>query len=215
MPQIFRFADQTTGWQNQFAVAQFNPAQGTLSAIQLRLVSNLAASAMVENHGAALAAIAVYQAATTSLTLADGTPLASATLRANRSIAVGAADGSDDFAGSGGARDGGQTAFTTIAATIGAAAELASFTGTGSVDLSIAALGTGDIRGPASFLAAIAAQSGAVVEIAYTYLVDLAASAVAVTDTTTGTSSMVTANADAGPVAKLQHQFISIAPDTC
>lgn len=211
--QVFRFADQTTGWRDSFAVAQFDAGLGTLSAVQVRLVGDLAASAAVENHGAAAGNIEVNQSATTSLALADGSVLAAATNSAWRRIAVGAGDGSDDFAGPGGGRDGGLKSVATVARTLGDQAVSAAFTGTGSVDVSIDVLGVGSVSGPASFLADLAAQSGAVVEIAYTYFVDAAAAAVVVADGKAGTNTVVGAQRYAGPVATLQHEFIDITPD--
>ncbi|MCC6720389.1 MAG: choice-of-anchor E domain-containing protein [Acetobacteraceae bacterium] len=211
-PQVFSFDPRATGWQETLPVARFDPALGTLLAVQVRLVSTVAASASVENHGAAAGRAEVSQFATT--TLARGTVgITDSSATVDRVLSFGAADGVDDFAGSGGVGEAGWNMTKAQAVTLGDAASRAAFTGSGSQELVLDSQGSGVVTGPASFLAEITALSGAVVEVAYTYAVDAAAAAVVVADGTSETSTVVAAEAYAGPVSDLQHQFISITPD--
>ena len=210
-PQVFRFDPRASGWQETLGIARFDPLLGTLSAVHIRLVSSVQVSAGIENHGTAGGSAEISQHAFTVLAL-DGSALASSAAEMRRSLAFGAVDGVDDFAGTGGMGDAGTAMTTAQAVTLGGTADLATFTGDGSVDLLLDSQGTGEIAGPASFLAEIAALSGALVEVAYTYIVQAAASAVLVEDGS-GTSTRVNAEAYAGLVPNLQHQFITITPD--
>ena len=209
-PQAFRFAPRPTGWQAALAVTRFDPGLGTLSAVHIRLLSTVQASAGIENHGSAGGTATITQHAATVLAL-NGIELASSAADIDRQLAYGPADGIDDFAGSGGAGDAGGAMTTSRALTLGSAADLATFTGNAKLDLVLDSQGIGEIEGPASFLAEIATLSGALVELAYTYIVDLAAAAVLVQDGATATR--IAAEAYPGIVPDLQHQFINITPD--
>ncbi len=209
-PQAFRFAPRPTGWQAALAITRFDPRLGTLSAVHIRLLSTVQASAGIENHGTAAGTATITQHAATVLAL-NGIELASSAADIDRQLTYGPADGIEDFAGSGGASDADGAMTTSRALTLGSAADLATFTGDGSLDLVLDSQGIGEIAGPASFLAEIAALSGALVELAYTYIVDPAAAAVLVQD---GPTAMrIAAEAYPGIVPDLQHQFISITPD--
>ena len=211
--QVFTFAAGTTGWTSQFAVAQFNPSLGQLAAVQLRVVGTLSASAAVENHAAAAGSVQVSQGVNTAVSLGGGAALDIAQTSVSRALSLGAADGSDDFAGPGGARDSGVAATGARGASLAGQAQLAAFIGTGTVSLSIATQGYGSILGPSSFLATLTAQSGATVEVAYTYLVDPSAAAVLVTTAGSGGSQVVGAQAYGGPVNNVKNQFIDITPN--
>lgn len=196
--QVFVFADRTTGWHDSFNATQFDPARGTLQSVEIRLIGNIAGGAAIENHGAA-AIMGVSQSAGLTLTWADGTPTPlSAKADLNWNPALGASDGSDDFAGPGGWTSSGQAATGRTTLTILDAAagvrsietlhapqvpgtaepvtlkdhtDLARFLGTGTVALGLDSIGSGTLSGTtADLLAQLQARGGAQVEVRYTYL---------------------------------------------
>lgn len=211
--QVFRFDARTTGWHDAFAVARFDPALGTLSTVNLRVVGTLAASAAAENRGAAPATVRFTQDAATYVSFDNGMTLGTADPSVTRWLQVGASDGVDDFGGGGGAQDIARTATATLATTLGTQAQRDAFSGSGSLELSIHSLGQGIIEGPADFLAEMTAQAGAVVEVSYTYVVAASVAAALVADTTTGNASAVGAETYRGQISGLQHQYISTAAD--
>jgi len=210
VPQVFRVSPRPTGWQEALAVGRFDPALGTLLAVQVRLVSVVRAEAAIENHGAQGGTAEVVQDAATTL-VRDGVVLAGSQARVERTLRFGVADGVDDFAGTGGIGEAGWTMTRAHAVTLIDAASRAAFSGGGTVSLGLDSQGVGEIVGPARFLAEIAALSGAVVEVAYTYLVESGVAGVMVADA--GTNTVVAAQAYRGPVADLLHQFIAVTPD--
>lgn len=211
-PQVFRLDPRTTGWRDDLAVAPFNPALGTLSLVHLRLATTLDATAAIESHTDAAGAATIWQRVDTTLSRGT-TGITAQTLDATRSLGFGPADGTDDFAGQGGTLDGGRHVAPVKLTSLGNAADLQAFSGTQPVALALATSSAGSIHATGNWLAEIAAQSGAVVEIAYTYVVEAATAAVLVDDTTSGLAATVAAETYQGPVATLQHQFINITPD--
>ena len=211
-PQAFRYDPRATGWLEAVTVDQFDPLLGILSAVQIRVVSTIQISASIENHGTAPGSAEIAQHAITELHL-NGVALTTSTADARRLLAFGAADGVDDFAGAGGTADPGTPVIKAQAVTLASADQRAVFTGPGTMDLFLFSEGSGEITGPASFLAEIAALSGVLVEVAYTYIVAPDAAAVLVETGNSGVSTRVDAEAYAGLVANLQHQFISVTPD--
>ena len=206
-PQVFRHDTSATGWQDSLAVGRFDPGLGTLIAVHVRMVSTVTATAQAENQGAAPAELTVEQQARTALFL-DGIGLLSSNAEVKRTLALGAGDGTDDFAGSGGMGEAGWDFHRGQALTMTSDTARATFTGTGSVTMTLDSIGSGVISGPESFLAEISALSGAVVEVAYTYLVADAAAAVVVD----GSGAMAGA-AYGGPVPLLQREFIDITTE--
>ena len=211
-PQVFRLDTRTTGWRDQIAVAPFDPALGTLSVVHLRLATTLDAKAAVENHTNAASAAHIRQSVTTTLSRGDA-GITAQTLESTGWLGFGAADGIDDFAGSGGAPDGGRHVASVKLATLGTAEALQAFSGAQPVAVSVATSSAGSINATGNWLAEMTAMSGAVVEVAYTYFVDASQSSVLVDDTTSGTGETVSAQAYAGPVVTLQHEYINITPD--
>ena len=169
--QVFVFADRTTGWHDSFNVAQFDPARGTLQSVEIRLIGNIAGGAAIENHAAA-ATVGVTQTAGLALTWPDGTPTPlTAKAELNWNPALGASDGSDDFAGPGGWTSAGQAATGQTNLTLKDHADLARFLGTGTLALGLDSTGSGSLSGStADLLAQLQARGGAQVEVRYTYL---------------------------------------------
>ncbi len=211
-PQIFHFSDQTTGWQDQILLQQFDASLGQLTNLNVRITSELFDRASVENHGAVAATVRLLQSAVTTLKLEGGTQLAVGVTTDDRTRTVGAADGADDFTGAGGVAEAERVAKSSSLTDV-FLNDLGVFSGTGSVSLVVDNIGVGSIRGPASFLAEMAARSNATIEVSYSYAVNPSAAGVMVTDGTTGEAAAVPASAYAGPVKDLQHEFIRVTPD--
>ena len=169
--QRFIFADRTTGWHDSFDVAQFDPARGTLQSVEIRLIGNIAGGAAIENHAAA-ATVSVHQTAGLALTWSDGAPTPlTAKAELNWNAALGAADGTDDFAGPAGWTSPGQAATGQSALTLKDNTDLARFLGTGTLALGLDSTGSGSLAATtADLLAQLQARGGAQVEVRYTYL---------------------------------------------
>jgi T5SS/PEP-CTERM-associated repeat protein len=168
-PQTFAFADQTTGWDSSLAAEQFNPALGTLEAVNITVTGDIQASVAVENQNSTSGFVSTTQMATVALALPDGTSV-TADPTVKDSMNLGAYDGTLDYAGTSGRIDQGLTQTTTETEQVTSTADLAAFLGQGTVTVPISDLGTGTLDGPANLAAALLAQSGAIVTIDYTYL---------------------------------------------
>jgi collagen type I/II/III/V/XI/XXIV/XXVII alpha len=167
-PQVFTFADRTTGWQDSLAIKQFDTSLGTLESVNIVLSGDLLASVAAENGDATASNVATSQTATLSLDLPGTTEAVAATV--SDSMLLVGYDGTQDFAGTSGRIDHGLTQTTTIGSQLTGPGGLAAFTGQGSVAVPIAASGTSSLDGPGNLLARLIAEAGATVTVSYSYL---------------------------------------------
>ncbi|MDR3532679.1 MAG: choice-of-anchor E domain-containing protein [Rhodopila sp.] len=106
--QTFTVADSTAGWSQSLGVAQFNPALGTLEAVEVVLNGDIVGSVAAENTGNSAIVFSTTQEAAVTLGLA-GTLDAVVPLIVKDSMNLGAYDGTTDFAGASGHTDTGLT----------------------------------------------------------------------------------------------------------
>jgi hypothetical protein len=167
-PQTLTFADRTTGSSGQLAIHQFDPALGTLEAINVTVSGDLSTSVAAENEDTAPAVITVNQDATVTLALPGATDSTSAPVVS--SVELGGYDGTVDFAGSSGTIDQSQALIPAVAETLTDATDLAAFTGSGTLGATISTSGASSLAGPGNLLARLLAEAGGTVTVDYTYL---------------------------------------------
>ena len=154
--QTFQFGDQTTGWNSNAAVAQFNPQLGTLVAVNVTLTGDIAAIARLTNEATSTAAISTTQTAVVSFgSLLSVAPQVSANLQL--------AEGASSFAP-------GLTAAVSNLGEISDPNVLSAFIGQGTVEVPITTTGTATVDGPGDMSALLFAQDGATVAVSYSYL---------------------------------------------
>ena len=168
-PQTFSFPDQTTGWTNSVPVVPFDSSLGILEAITLSLTGDEAASVAAENEDATASTVSTTQTATLALDMPDGTTAVSVAPSISAAMSLGGYDGTADFSGTSGGIDQGLTQTTTASVTLTDPADLALFSGSGTVALPLSAIGTSTLDGPGNLLARLLAQAGATVSVSYTY----------------------------------------------
>jgi hypothetical protein len=163
------FAAARTNTTQTQSVAQFNPALGTLKSVEIINDATLTSRLKVENDDSESATVTGSVNATLSLQ-AGGLAAVPSTAVNSDNATLGAADGSDDFAGASGRDFGTHTANGTNDVTFDAASsDLSQFIGTGSVSLTESAQATSSITGAGNLLAAVNAQSSAHVRVIYHY----------------------------------------------
>ena len=167
-PQIVKVADKTTGWSSAVGFQKFNPALGTLEAVNLTITSDVAAKQGFENLGATATSISASQSAALTLALKSGTLLSVVTtLSGVESLAR--FDGSVDFAGASGSTSK-LSGSDTNATGLFDQADLTAFTGSGSILLDLSATGTSSAEGPGNMMLDLAEQAGATIDLTYTYV---------------------------------------------
>jgi len=177
--QTFTVADSTTGWTNTIAAQQFDPSLGTLVQVNITVSNDIQASVAAANLDPEAASIATSQTATVTVDLPGSSQTVSSDASVATDTSVAGADGSTAFAGPSGFIDQGLTAgpgawsangsYATGAAST--SNDLAAYTGSGTIDLSVVSSSSATLDGPGNLLAQLLAQSGATVTVSYTYAV--------------------------------------------
>jgi hypothetical protein len=172
--QSFTEPSSATGWSDTLGVARFDPALGTLEAVNLTLNGSLIASVAAENTGSNAIVFSTTQEAVVTLGLA-GTLHASVALSTGDSMLLGGYDGTTDFAGTSGHTDTGlidpflPDGTATLSGSETDPSILAAFTGVGIYDLPISSFGTSFAQGGANLVSDLTLGASANVEISYVY----------------------------------------------
>ncbi len=149
------------------AANQFNPALGTLEAVNITLVSDIHAALALENLGETSGSINLTEIAGITLTLPGTIGIVTGAPSISVSKNLAAFDGAIDFGGISGANI---TGLTGTAQTSQSFAADTSFVGTGTVALAIAATSPSTLTGPADLAAELLTDAGATIEVSYTYI---------------------------------------------
>jgi hypothetical protein len=167
-PLVVAVPDVTTGSSTAIDVAQFDPSLGALEAINVTLIGDLATSVSAENEDASAAFVSTTQDATVSLSLAGVSE------STDNGVATGASlggyDGTADYAGTSGTIIAGGTQMPAVFEAWSDPADLAAFTGTGTVSGTFASSSTASLDGPGNLLAKLQAEAGGTVEVSYVYV---------------------------------------------
>jgi hypothetical protein len=158
-----------TDWSKTLSIGQFDPALGTLTAIDLVNASSITSQIKVENVDAAPATITGTVSG--SLTL-SGTGFSSLVTNSSSSktYSAGPFDGVIDFDDPSGHDFGPQTATGSSNFTITTASNLAYFIGTGSITLSEVAHATSAASGAGNLVAQINTTAAAQITVVYHYI---------------------------------------------
>lgn len=212
--QLRSVAAQTTGWTQAVTLDGFDPARGSLVAVNLRLRTSFNGSVGVENLGAVHGWTSFTQGVVATASVA-GVAGALTSARGEASVQgwfLDSADGMVDFAGGAGfsigwGGGGNGAARVTDPAAVGA------FVAAGPVEVSLQAQGTGRIEGVAALLAQMQATASAVLEVSYTYSPAGDFTPIAVANGSLGTQDLPVPVGYAGPVAGVVNEFARITPD--
>lgn len=158
-----------TDWTKSLTVAQFDPALGTLTAVEIQNAGSITSDIKVENLDAAPATITATVSGSLTLSGIGFTALVTTT-SASKTFNAAAFDGVVDFAGSSGHDFGPQTASGSTSFTVTNPSDLAHFIGTGSVDLSEAAHATSAASGAGNLVAQINTTAAAEASVIYHYI---------------------------------------------
>ena len=168
--QTFVVPDTITDWAGTIAAEQFDPALGTLEAVSLQLIGDLNSSIAIENLGSVESSFTVDQAASVTLDLPGVTEVVTPSPALPASGTLGGFDGTIDFSGASGQTLSNVVSTSTLVDNVTDATDLGAFTGTGSIDLGVAAYGTADATVPGNSLLELGGLAGATIEISYLYL---------------------------------------------
>ncbi len=163
-------ASQTTGWSSSLSFQKFDPSLGRLYGVNLEVESALKAQGQFENLEAARDYATADQSATITLKRAGkAEALTQVVNSTGGTITLEMFDGSEDFAGlSGGAFA--RSASNKVNTTLTDLADLLAFSGAGTIDLLLSALGQGSLDTPGNFLFELLAEADAKVKLSYIYL---------------------------------------------
>ena len=174
-PQTFVAPDSATDWTKDFSITQFNPALGTLEAVNISVTGAANTTVEAANLGATSAFVDTTQITTFTLVVQGSTSdLIIATTPVNESLSLGANDGNDAFTGNSGTIVQGHAATPGVSAwaselQLTSASDLALFTGTGTETLDFSADGTSQVSGSADLLTQLLDQAGGTVTVSYVY----------------------------------------------
>lgn len=163
------FAPARTNMTATQSVAQFNPALGTLTGVEIINNGTLTSDLKVENEDSASATVTGDVNATLSLAAGGLNPVNTTASNSN-SATLAATDGTTSFSGASGRDFGSQSSNGTNDVLFSADSnDLSAFIGTGSVSLTETARVTSSITGAGNLLAAVGSQASASVRVIYHY----------------------------------------------
>ncbi len=161
---------QNTNWSDSITVPKFDPSLGQLQRVIFTLSANVEGSAAFESLDAAPATVTMSLQAMVTLFRPDNTTLNVVIPTANTSDGATAFDGTMDFGGTSGKTYANLSAMDDNQTDTTAAADLALFTGAGTITLPVTAMGTSSGTGAGNLLLQFLTQAGAEVEVCYEYI---------------------------------------------
>jgi hypothetical protein len=164
-------ADTPSNWSQTVTFAPFDPTLGTLTDVQIGVTAEVTGTVSLENLGPTSGTDYVSLPGTVSVFGPDDAPITSATVTANGSASLGAFDGADDYLGNSGttlAGLSGTQSFLDIYQ--GTTSELALFSGSNPVPLTVDASVLFEEVGSGNLQALSHASAGAVISLQYDYI---------------------------------------------
>lgn len=162
-------APTATDWSNGLSIGQFDPALGTLTAVDIVNAGSITSQIKVENVDSAAATITATVSGSLTLSGAGFDSLVTDS-SSSKTYPAAVFDGAIDFDGPSGHDFGPQTTTGSKKLTITAPADLTSFIGTGSVTLTEVAHATSAASGAGNLVAQIHTTASAQVSIVYHYI---------------------------------------------
>jgi len=163
---------QPTNWDDFLSVPKFNVAGATLLSIDFELSGGAEGDAKIENLDAQAATIDTEFQATVTLQRPDLSVIAISLPVAQFQDKLDAFDGLIDFAGLSGTKHLGIMASDVESFSTSSPADLALFTGAGSIDMPCGAVGSSTASGAGNLITQFAVSAEASVEVTYNYIID-------------------------------------------
>jgi hypothetical protein len=164
------FSNSRTDWTQSRSLKQFDPSLGQLTGVEIINSGSLTSQIKVENLDSGPATITGTVAGDLALTGPASISLDTATNAVNESFQAGIFDGQIDFAGASGHDFGQKSSGGSKSITLTNAADLARFTGTGSVSLTETAHATSTASGAGNLLTQISSSARGNVSVIYHYI---------------------------------------------
>jgi hypothetical protein len=168
--QFQTIGDTSSNWQQMVTFGQFDPALGTLTAIDIGLTADVTGSVSIESLEAAPSTVTVSQTGFVSVESPTGATLVTAAAIASASANLGAYDSSTDNAGASGDALALSNTATEQSQWSPGSIDIGDFVGSGSVALPVLATASLHVTGPANLALASTESAGAVVDLQYDYL---------------------------------------------
>ena len=162
---------QTTDWYTTLSFPKFNPATGTLQSVTIEIRDSLVHKIEFENKSpSSSSTFSDSTYVTVDVTRPASTSFVTAIAKIHRTASVGTFDGVVDYAGTSGVTMDGIVDYASSTTTTSAPADLALFSGVGTIGLPCQAVATfmfGYNGGNASFK--LTTQAAAMVQVTYSY----------------------------------------------
>lgn len=161
----------TTTWRESVTIPQFDPALGTLTSIEYGINGYIEGSVSYESLDSQPSTLTLDFSARLELGLPNTSKLILAAPLVTNIVSVGAFDGVIDFGGTSGGiiDDISVTDRVTFMSTPPSTDELNFFVGTGTVDMSLDAIGTSSGAGSGNLVLQFLQSASASVDVTYTY----------------------------------------------
>ncbi len=163
---------QTTNWSTTVSIPKFDASLGSLQSIDFNLTGKVTGSASIESLDAAPSTVMTTYKARITLTRPDLSVLVVSIPDQQFSDNLTAYDGTIDFGGTSGIAHLGITATDVQNINVTAPADLALFTGVGSIVLPIEALGTSTASGSGNLITQFLTDAEASIDVCYNYAPD-------------------------------------------
>jgi hypothetical protein len=163
------YSPTKTDWTLTKSLAQFNPAKGILTGVDIVNNGSLSSQIQVESLDQAPATVTGNVSGTITLT-APGISSLIASISTSQTFHAGAFDGTIDFTGSSGHDFGNKTGTGSKSFSFTSTSDLAIFIGTGTVPLTETAHATSNASGAGNLLTLINSTASADVSVVYHYI---------------------------------------------
>jgi len=163
------FSEKNTNWSATQSVAQFNPALGTLTSIDIVITDPITGTIKIENLDTALATINASDTGAVTLT-GQGIAGLSSPINFTQNFNASAFDGAIDFGGTSGHTFGPLVQQGSKTITLTDPGSLAAYTGTGSVPLTVTANASATASGSGNLLLSVNTSASATVTVVYHYV---------------------------------------------
>ncbi|WP_417719657.1 choice-of-anchor E domain-containing protein [Salipiger sp.] len=157
----------TTNWSNTFGITQFDSSLGTLNSVTLTLTGTVLGNANAESLDAAPSTITLNSSANITAAFLATSLSVTVSPIATVSFAATSYDDDLDFGGTSGNSYSGLTNFSTGTGTL--TSNLAAFIGTGTIDMTLSAVGTSSGSGPGNIITQFLTQGSGLATVAYDY----------------------------------------------
>ena len=162
------FGTSTTDYNKSGSIAKFDTTLGTLNSIEIINDATFTSHIKVENQDAAGATILATVAGTITLSI-PGVPNLVGSGSSSQSFQATAFDGTINFSGGSGHDFGDKQANASNSLTLTSAADLAKFTGSGSISVTENAHATSSASGAGNIISQISSNASANVRVVYHY----------------------------------------------